>query len=220
MKSITSYIRLLAQTAEWEELKQTYKQALDTLSKDCRAYAINRDGDLFQVSCPVCNNKKVAPAGCGFFVCSRKHVFSVYTEDGVIEITPENEKKLLGQDLVHGEDAHGHNPYTAYKADEKSPFYLSLWMHEDNRDYQENPINLQDISNEAWKLKNKIKALEFMPLDFYAEIDVMRHGDRIAEFGSRLKTWPKYINNMKWFLILRDIDKTEWTIGIIELGER
>jgi len=220
MKSITNHIRILAQTAEWEELKQNYKKALDTLSKECKAYAINRDGDLFQASCPVCKSRKIAPAGCGFFICSRKHVFSAYTEDGVVELTAENEKKLLGQDLVKGEDAHGHNPYTVYKADEKSPIYFSLWMHEDNRDYQENPINLQDISNEAWKLKNKIKLLEYMSLNFYAEIDVMRQGDRIAEFGSRLKTWPEYINNMKWFLILRELDRTDWSIDIIKPGER
>jgi len=75
MKSITNHIRILAQTAEWKELKQNYKKALDTLSKECKAYAMNRDGDLFQISCPVCKSKKIArPAAV--FSSARENMFS------------------------------------------------------------------------------------------------------------------------------------------------
>jgi hypothetical protein len=63
-------------------------------------------------SCPSCHTKKVSPVGAGVFICSRRHIFSVYTEDEVVEI--EDSKKINGPDLIDGKDSHGHGQMVSY----------------------------------------------------------------------------------------------------------
>jgi len=111
-------------------------------------YAINRDGDLFFVECPICHRQDcLEPEDSrvrGVFRCQFrdcKHLFEVYTEDGVKTIFDHREGNLESKDILvldgdklraginddapwwwrrypiyrdlqeNGRDAHGHRPY-------------------------------------------------------------------------------------------------------------
>lgn len=216
--SVSDRLVIMAKNLEFDLLKRNYASALQGLVGQCKEYAINRDGDNFQISCPVCKTKMVVPVGGQFFVCKKKHVFSIYTEDGIVEI--EEDTRILGPDLSDkGMDAHGHGFYKVFKPGDKSPIYFSCWMHEDDRDYLKRPRTVEEISIFAWDFRSRVKAVSNLSLNFYVEVDTMMGGEPVAKIGSYLRTWPSYVNNMRWFLILKELEGTDWKIGIIQMGD-
>ncbi len=194
--------------AEEIDIAAIYDILVDDYAKRASAFGINRDGDIFQVACPICRTKKINHAFGGVFVCSRKHVFYVNTEDGVREIT--DDVKVLGNDLQKdGKDAHGHSPYVTFKPKEKAPVYLSYWFEEHNS----NPKSISDL---AWKLRKSCPISDSLSLDFMTEIKTMRGGKPIAELGSFIRTWPKFVNNRRWFVMMNQLaPHEEWRIGFL-----
>lgn len=77
-------------TGETLRRKMKRWQLVDRRKKASYAHtksAINRDGDLYLVECPVCGSQEVIRArDKTYFVCGRDHRFRVYTEDGVVKL--------------------------------------------------------------------------------------------------------------------------------------
>jgi len=196
---------------DWEQIKASYKATVADLASKVTAFAIDRDGDLFQIACPTCRTKKVNHADGSVFICARRHVFSVYTEDGVREITDENKEKVLGDDLQkNGKDAHDHHEYMILKPNEKTPIYISYWFEDAGE------VTPQMISDVVWKLREKSEIVNGMSFDFMAEIETMFGGKPVATIGSRIKTWPTYTNNMKWFMLMMQLkDDRGWGVRFL-----
>jgi len=219
MVIMTEISSLLRQAADKSLLEEAYKQTVKELADQTGAWAIDRDGDLYRVKCPVCRTPEVIHVDSGFFVCKKRHIFSAYTEDGVRQITEENIKRVIGEDLDDGMDAHGHGPYTAYDPKEKAPIYLTCWLHDQGN------VTLQLISDKVWELRKLSKIADDLFLDYMIEVETMLGGEKRAELGTRIKTWPKYVNNMKWFLLVLELKKLfpgdfYWSVGIVEESDR
>ncbi|MCK9442708.1 MAG: hypothetical protein M0Q13_14960 [Methanothrix sp.] len=137
-----------------------YKKIIDNLEKE--PHYVDRDGDLFTIICPHCGSKNVGRIGV-FFVCSRRHIFSLYTEDGVrkdSELSDDRKRRILGDDLDPKTlmDAHGHAKYDLFNSDDKIPMYfrLSLWgLEYDNRTLNNAKIYLDMFKNKMSSFSKK-----------------------------------------------------------------
>ena len=206
---LASYIKA---KVEWSLIDDLYKSYLKELSKNTGEWGVDRDGDIFQISCPVCKTKKINQAYKETFVCSKKHVFSVYPEDGIRPITGRNDGDDLQKD---GKDAHGHGLYLIHKPDEKTAVYLQYWVEGD--------ISLPDVSNKIWELKKNFPITSCF--NFNIGIDTMSGGQQIAELNFRVNSWPKYVNNKKWFVLIMGLknqtpELNKWALNFLEYCDR
>jgi hypothetical protein len=195
-----------------QALKTAYQEAVKAFSQKAELYAVNRDGDLYQVKCPVCNTHLVSPVASGFFVCKKRHVFRIYTEDGVRQI--DTEADADGVDLQKdGKDSHGHAEYLILDPEERSPVTISYWIEE------QNPTE-QTVSDQIWKLKKNVPMVDQEYFNYYVEIDTMLGGKPVAKIGSQIITRPIYMPNMRAFLLLTALKDTDWGFNIIQDSDR
>ena len=79
---------------------------------------------------------------------------------------------------------------------------------------------IQIVSDIVWNLRELSPLVEDKYFHYYVEIDTMSGGKPVAEIGSRIQTWPEYISNRYWFLMLQEILPLNWTLFVVQPGER
>jgi len=210
----------LVRKAQKDQLEELYDKLVDDYSSQAKSYLADRDGDLYRIKCPKCRIRVVAPISGQLFVCEKKHVFSLYPEDGIREETDENKNRILGDDLSGGTDAHDHAPYSYHDPNESELIYLSCWPD------SENEMTLEKAASLSQKLYDRLDGLNkrlnfpkgwYSPTDFHVEI--MMSGGKLkpVDLWDRVKTWPKNVRNNVWFVLSHDLKDTEWNVNIFKL---
>lgn len=163
-------------------IEDKYKELLDSFTHE--EHYINRDGDLFRVICPECGSKNHHYISGGFFVCARRHLFQVYTEDGVSkesEMSDDSKKRILGDDLQKdGKDAHGHEKYTFFPKDAKVNVYFEFYQGWDTDDSEHTFEKVQEelkyLKDSLHKFSDKFKRFYIPYLYFYVEFESAAKG--------------------------------------------
>lgn len=196
---------------EYLTIETEYKNIIDSLEKEPNY--VDRDGDLFLITCPHCGSKNVGRVGV-FFICSKRHIFSLYTEDGVkkdSELSEDRKKRILGNDLdlKTMKDAHGHKKYDLFNKDDIYPMFYRLSLYGLEND--EMTMNIAKHYLDVFKSKlNSFKIkFEFLSLElshFYTDFDEALNG----RVGSYLisKTHPMWMQ--KAIVMANEIDNMDF----------
>jgi hypothetical protein len=197
---------------EYLNIETEYKNIVDSLEKE--PHYVNRDGDLFLITCPHCGSKNVGRVGI-FFICAKRHIFSLYTEDGIrkeSEMSEDSKKRIIGDDLdtKSMKDSHGHSKYDLFNKDDKYPMYFRLSLY-GGIDYEGMTLNVakhylgffKDRMNE---FKNKFESLYLELSYFYTDFDEAVNGRVYYDLISRVQ--PMWMQ--KAIIIANELDKIEF----------
>jgi len=162
-------------------VKDEYKRIIDSLTKE--PHCVDRDGDLFNIVCPVCGSINTGRIGI-FFICAKRHIFWLYTEDGVRKISDlsdDRKKRILGNDLDPRTlmDSHGHEKYKVFQRDQKVSVYymLSLWgLDYDNTTLENVKIYLDMFKDKMGVFGSKFGSMSLYLYNFYTDFDSSLNG--------------------------------------------
>lgn len=199
-------------------IEEEYKRILDSLNHE--PHHVNRDGDLFTIICPKCGSRNTAHVG-SYFICARRHIFSLYTEDGVhaeSDLSEERKKRILGDDLDPKtlKDAHGHEEYDLFDKDDIVPMYfkISLWgLDHDNRTLVNTKTYIDIFRNKIGEFKDKFKRFSLSPLYFMTDFDEALQGKTDYRVHSNLM--PMWMQ--KAIVISDELDKIDKYFGNEEI---
>lgn len=189
-------------------IEDKYKELLDSF--DHEEHYVNRDGDLFRVICPECGSKNHHYISGGFFVCARRHLFHVYTEDGVSKksaLSEDSLKRVLGDDLgKDGMDSHGHEKYIYIPKDAKVNVYFEFYKGWDTDDSES---TFEKVNQELVYLEESLRNFADKFERFY-----LPHLYFYTEFNSALKgvpssdviSWPEAMWIQKVILLKLELE--------------
>lgn len=192
-------------------IETEYKNIVDSLEKE--PHYVDRDGDLFLITCPHCGSKNVGRVGV-FFICAKRHIFSLYTEDGVrkeSEMSEDGKKRIIGNDLdtKSMKDSHGHAKYDLFDKDGIYPIYFRLSLY--GIDYEERTLNvakhyLSFFKDRMKDFKDKFESLYLELSHFYTDFDEAVNGRVYFDLNSRVQSmWMQ-----KAIVISNELDKIEF----------
>lgn len=184
-----------------------YKRIIYNLEKE--PHYVNRDGDLFNIICPHCGSKNVGRIGV-FFICARRHIFSLYTEDGVrkdSELSDDRKKRILGDDLDPKTlmDAHGHEKYDLFNRDDKIPMYfsLSLWgLEHEDRTLNNAKIYLDMFRSKMKSFSEKFDRMHLDLHNFNTDFDEAMNGK--TNWGIDSRIFPMWME--KAIVVANELD--------------
>ena len=192
-------------------IEDEYKRILSSLNYE--PHYVNRDGDLFTIVCPSCGSKNTGRVG-QFFICGRRHIFSLYTEDGVYaesELSEERKKRILGDDLDPKtmKDAHGHEKYDLFNKDDKVKMYynLSLWgLDYDTRTLVNGKVYLDIFKKKMKEFSDKFKR---MYLNLY-NFDTDFYEAMVGKVDYRIKSTIEPMWMQKAIVIANELDNMDF----------
>jgi hypothetical protein len=190
-------------------IKEVYKDYLKSLTYE--PHYIDRDGDLFRVSCPECGSGNLSYLMGGFFVCGRKHLFHVYPEDGVradSELSDDKKKRVLGDDLQKdGRDSHGHGEYEYFPKEGKVQAYFQFYFgydsDDEDRTFEKAVAHIDYLKEKLEAFSNKFDRFYLPYLYFYTDLLDAAGGKP----SSDLKSWPEDMLVQKFVLIKDELKK-------------
>jgi len=190
-------------------IDDVYKDYLKSLTYEPNY--IDRDGDLFRVTCPECGSGNLSYLMGGFFVCGRRHLFWAYPEDGVradSDLSDDRKKRVIGDDLQKdGTDSHGHGEYTYFPKGNKIQAYFQFYFGYDSDD--EDRTFEKAVAHIGY-LKERLKAFAgkfdrfYLPTSyFYTELSDAAGGKP----SSDLNSWPEDMLVQKFVLIKDELER-------------